>query len=93
MSPWKIYWGFSAWPNHTRRKRTTWKSIKRNNIEQQQDREKKEENYISDIKNIGGEEEEWNISEIKESVEDIMNISDELDDQMSNIINDINYSI
>ena len=26
MAPWKIYWGFSELPNHTRRRRTTLKS-------------------------------------------------------------------
>ena len=52
----------------------------------------KGENYITDIKIIGDEYEEVNISERNKSVEDIMNNSEEIDDQMSNIIDDINYS-
>ena len=38
------------------------------------------------------EEEEGNISERNESVEDIMNISEEIEDQISNTIDDINNS-
>ena len=36
---------------------------------------------------------EENISEINKSVEDIMNNSEEIDDQMSDIVDDINHSI
>ena len=44
------------------------------------------------LKQYGDKEEEGNIPEINESVEDIMNNSEEIDDQMSNIIDDVNYS-
>ena len=86
MAPCNRDWVYSAWTNHTRRGRTIWKSITENRIEQQQEQEQEEENYITDIYTIGDEEEEGNISEQNKSVEDIMNNSEEIDDQMWNII-------
>ena len=45
------------------------------------------------MRSYGDKYEEGNISEINESVEDIMNNSEEIDDQMSDIVDDINHSI
>ena len=42
----------------------------------------KEEIYITDVKTIGGKEEDGNISERNEIVEDIMNNSEEIDNQI-----------
>ena len=61
-------------------------------IEQQQKLEQEEENYITGLITIEEEQEEGNISERNEGVEDMMNNSEEIADQMSNIIDDVNYS-
>ena len=60
--------------------------------EQQQKLEQEEENYITGLITIEEEQEEGNISERNEGVEDMMNNSEEIADQMSNIIDDVNYS-
>ena len=47
--------------------------VNENEIEQQQERDQEEENYITDIETMGDKEEEVNVSERNEIVEDIMN--------------------
>ena len=59
-----------------------------NEIDQQLERE--EENYINDQETIGDKEEQQHVSETNDSVEDIINNFEEIDNQMSGIIDDLN---
>ena len=55
--------------------------VNENEIEQRREREQKEENYITDLETIWGQRGRRNVSERNEIVEDIMNHSEEIDNQ------------
>ena len=90
MTPWKNIEDLQHDPIIQEEEEPHENQANENEIEQQQEWEKEEENYITDIEIIGDKEGERNISEINESLEDIMNNSEEIDDQMSSITYDIN---